>query len=463
MIGCGAAAGLAAIFHAPIAGVIFVLEVIMVDFSLDAFIPVIVASITASVVTRAAWGAGALLPGSPEIFHTLSQVPLFVILGILCAVLSVAFVKFYKAVHDFWEKLSIPRFVKPALGGLFVGVAAYKFPQVLGDGYATINTVLDGGLPIVMACMLIGMKLMTTSMTLGSGGSGGMFAPTLFLGAMMGSAFGGWIRLHVPHLSSSPGAFALIGMGATMAGTLFAPVTAVIMIFEITNNYSFILPLMIASITSVVLARRLAHDSIYTIGFSRKGIRLWKGRDENILRSIRVGDVMRRDFPTVEAEWPLLKIFDQIRESPYSTIPVLNGNGKFVGILSFQTLRLLINENSLSRLLIAKDLFENDYPRLTANEDLREALAQFADCSIDELPVFSEGPDSKLLGILSRGELLVAYNNQLLRKSAAAELFRPEPIHFPGQLRKVSGYLRNRISLAISSAFKNGESKEDAA
>jgi len=460
MIGCGAAAGLAAIFHAPIAGVIFVLEVILVDFSLDTFIPIIVASITASVVTRAASGEGALLAGSTEIVRTLWQVPLFIGLGLLCALLSVLFIRFYSAVHDSWERLEIPGFLKPALGGLVVGIAAYKFPHVLSDGYGTINTVLAGAMPVALVLILMTIKLVTTSMTLGSGGSGGMFAPTLFLGAMMGSAFGGWMSSQFPQLGVTSSSFALVGMGATMAGTLFAPVTAVMMIFEITNNYSFILPLMIASITCVVLVRRLTNDSIYTVSISRKGIRLREGRDENVLRSIQVNDIMRREFPTVEAEWPLLKIFDQLRKSPYSTLPIVDKDGNFAGILPFQTLRLLINENSLSRLLIAKDLFKSECTTLRPDEDLREALAKFADQDIDELPVLSNEGGTKLLGMLSRGELLVAYNHQLLRRTADAEVFRPEPIEFSHQIHKVFGILGDRISRVMASEAGTGRSSK---
>ena len=448
MIGCGAAAGLAAIFHAPIAGVIFVLEVILVDFSLDTFIPVIVASVTATVVTRAALEKGALLVGSTEIIRTVWHVPLFIALGLLCAILSVGFIKFYSAVDGYWKKLKIPGYLKPALGGLFVGLAAYKFPQIMSDGYNTINTVLAGPAPIMFLLALIGIKLIATSMTLGSGGSGGMFAPTLFLGAMMGSAFGGWLNSHFPGLGVSPGSMALVGMGATMAGTLFAPVTAVIMIFEITNNYSFILPLMIASITSVVLARRLSHDSIYTVGLSHKGIRLHEGRDENILRTMNVGDIMRQEFLTVGAEWPLSRIFDQLRKSPYSNLPVLNEDGTFAGILPFETLRLLINENSLSRLLIAKDLFNPDLPTLRPDEDLRDALAKFANQNTDELPVICD-EDSRIMGMLSRGELLVAYNHELLRRAADSDVFRARPI-------RITSHIHDAFDRFLAS-FRNGD------
>jgi CIC family chloride channel protein len=233
-----------------------------------------------------------------------------------------------------------------------------------------------------------------------------------------------------------------------MAGTLFAPVTAVIMIFEITNNYSFIMPLMIASITSVVLARRLSHDSIYTVGLSHKGIRLHEGRDENILRTMHVGDIMRQEFLTVETEWPLSRIFDQLRKSPYSNLPVLNEDGTFAGILPFETLRLLINENSLSHLLIAKDLFDPDLPTLQPDEDLREALAKFADQNTDELPVICD-EDSTIVGMLSRGELLVAYNHELLRRAADSEVFRARPI-------RISSHLHNAFDRFVAS-FKNGD------
>ncbi len=457
MISCGAAAGLAAIFHAPITGVIFVLEVILVDFSLDAFIPIILASITASVVARATWGEGALLSGSSYTFQSLWEVPLYVVLGLLCALLSVSFVKFFKEVESFWRKLAVPASLKPALGGLLVGVVAYKFPHILSDGYGTINTALSTAIPVGLVLILIAAKLVMTSMTLGSGGSGGMFAPTLFLGAMTGSVFGALVGSQFPQLGVAPGAFALVGMGAAMAGTLFAPVTAVIMIFEVTNNYYLILPLMIASIASLTVARRFTRDSIYTIGLSRKGIRLHGGRDENLLRSMSAGDIMRKDFPIVCEDWPLARIFDQLSKSPYSTLPVADRDGKFVGILPFETLRHLINENALSWLVIGKDLFRAEVATLRPDEDLRDALAKFAAQNVDDLPVLSDGENSKILGMLSRDDLLRAYNHELLRREAGRTIFETEPIEFFPYVRnwlKAAGNVVPRLLSPLASSEK---------
>lgn len=449
MISCGAAAGLAAIFHAPITGVIFVLEVILVDFSLDTFIPIIAASITATVFVRATWGQGALLPGSTYTFQSLWEAPLYLILGLLCAVVSVLFISIFKRTEEFGEKIKIPAVLKPAVGGLIVGIVAVKFPQVLSDGYGPINTALSTSVPLALALVLIVAKLLSTSVTLSSGGSGGMFAPTLFLGAMTGTAFGSWVVAEFPHLGLSPGAFALVGMGAAMAGTLFAPVTAVIMIFEITNNYFLILPMMIASIVSLAVARRFSRDSVYTLALTRKGIQLHCGRDENLLRSLSIGSIMRYDFATIHENWPVAKVFDRLSRSPYSTLAVVDDDDRFVGILPFETLRQLINENSLSWLLIAKELLNADVSVLRPDEDLREALAKFASQNVSELPVL-DATGTHIVGMLSRGDLLTAYNHALLRRTAGRTIFEPEPIEFlpyvGGRIRSVWGFLRRSFS-----------------
>jgi CIC family chloride channel protein len=282
---------------------------------------------------------------------------------------------------------------------------------------------------MALVLALIVAKLLSTSVTLGSGGSGGMFAPTLFLGAMTGSAFGSWIMIHFPQLNISPGAFALVGMGAAMAGALFAPVTAVIMIFEVTNNYFLILPLMIASIVSIAIARRFTRDSVYTLALSRKGIRLHGGRDETLLRSMAVGEIMRRDFTTIHENWPMAKVFESLSRSAYSTLPVVDEKKHFVGILPFETLRQLINENCLSWLIIAKELLQSEVSVLRPEEDLREALSKFATQNVSELPVL-EAEEPCVIGMLSRGDLLAAYNHALLRRVAGRTIFEPEPITF---------------------------------
>ncbi|MGB3091949.1 MAG: chloride channel protein, partial [Candidatus Zixiibacteriota bacterium] len=269
LVGCGAAAGISATFNAPIAGVLFALEIILGDFTMYAFSPVIISSVTATVISRAFLGnyPAFIVPAYDLV--SVWEMPMYIGLGLLAGIFSVLFIKVLYKSEDIFEALKIRNSLKPALGGLILGIIGLFYPQVFGVGYEAINAALHEEALIWVLFLLVFMKIAATSLTLGSGGSGGIFAPSLFMGATLGGFFGNLVHLAFPLITATPGAYALVGMSAMVAGTTHAPITAMLIIFELTGDYRIILPLMLASVVATLVANKLHVDSIYTLKLSR--------------------------------------------------------------------------------------------------------------------------------------------------------------------------------------------------
>ncbi len=416
LVGCGAAAGISAVFNAPIAGVIFSLEVILGDFAIKTFAPVILASVVSSVVTRTFMGNHPAFEVPSYSLVSAWEIPMYVVLGVVLGALSVVFIRVLDWFEDTFDKLKINNMVKPALGGLLLGVLAIFYPQVLADGYKTISLTLYGNIGIWLLLLLIFMKLLATSLTLGSGNSGGIFAPALFMGATAGGSFGVMINKLFPTVTATPGAYALVGMAGMVAGAAHAPMTAMLIIFEMTSDYRIILPLMVTVVFAALVAGRLFPHSIYTVKLAKRGIELRGGKDINVLKSHTVSEVMDTEFETIPSSTTLLDIFNIIEHSRESYFIVADRQGQMKGVLSFQDIRNLLSQHTLDYLVIAQDLVSPEPVVLRLGDDLEKAYSVFGQRDFVLVPVVEDGDSRKVVGVVRRDNLIDFYNKQLIEK-----------------------------------------------
>ena len=293
IVACGAAAGVASIFNAPIAGVLFALEVVMGEFNVHSFSPIVISSVVATAFSRAYIAHGVTLRVLPYHLFSAWEIGLYALMGVLAGLVSTGFIKSMQAIeHFFKHKVRLPKGLKPALGAIVVGMIGYFHPQIFGYSYGPITAAISGKFVFTTLIILLGLKIVATAFTLGSGGSGGTLCPSLFLGAMLGSACGLVFNHLFPNTVGNAGGYGVVGMGAMLGAVIQAPMTAIIMIFELTNTYTVILPMMAACIMANLVQKSLLSGSIYTLNLAHKGIDIEAGREMGILTSLRVKDAM---------------------------------------------------------------------------------------------------------------------------------------------------------------------------
>jgi CIC family chloride channel protein len=313
----------------------------------------------------------------------------------------------------------MPAWLKPALGGLAVGGIGLVLPQVFGMGYETIDASLHGRIGIGLLVLLLFAKLAATSITLASGGSGGIFAPSLFMGAMVGGAVGEVSNWLLPGLTADSGAYALVGMAAMVGAATHAPITAIVIIFELTNEYKIILPLMISTIIGVLTASALTRESIYTHKLKRKGIEFERGPDTNLLKKVHVRDIMRRQFEQVPHDLPFNFLVDQLLQTARSHLPVVDDAGRLLGLIAREAgHRFVHDKHDLTDVVIARDLAGGEYPALLPSDTLDQAMLRFNESGLRELYVVEDLVDRRLVGMVRKGDLIDAYQREIVKRSA---------------------------------------------
>ena len=415
LVACGAAAGIAATFNAPIAGVIFALEVILGEFSVAYFSTVVISSVTASVVGRIAFGNVPAFVIPEYSLVSPWELLLYVLMGGLAGLVALLFVRVLYWSEDLFDDWRFPEYVKPAAGGLLVGVIGFYFPQVFGVGYPAIGDALLGRMALGIMGLLILLKILATSLTIGSGGSGGVFAPSLFIGAMAGGVFGTVAHRILPGITAAPGAYALVGMAAVFAGAAHAPITAIIILFEMTNDYRIILPLMLATVVSTLLAQRLYPESIYTLKLSRRGVRLEHGRDIDVMQGVLVGEAMTTHVETVDADLALPELDLAFRETHHHGFPVLDASGELFGVVTIQDLERAKERESINGLLV-RDVATRRVLVAYPDEPVWAALKRLGTRDVGRLPVVDRQNPKRLVGAIRRHDIVRAYQVGIGRK-----------------------------------------------
>ncbi len=415
MVGCGAAAGIAATFNAPIAGVLFALEIIIGDFGVMQFSPVVLASVTATTISRYYFGDFPHFDIPEYSIVSLWEFFFYPILGVVTGFVALAFTKILYWGEDVFDNIAIPEWIKPAIGGAMLGCVFAIFPEVFGVGYGAMNAALNNSMELSVVFILIFVKILASTITLGSGGSGGIFAPSLFMGCMTGGAFGLVLHALLPGQTALPGAYALVAMGGVVAGTTYAPITAILIIFEMSGNYSIILPLMLTCITATVMNSTIRRASIYTTKLLRRGIDIEAGRERHLLEHIIVKEVMTRDVVTIPENMSLARIIWTFKTENASYLHVVDGEGYLTGMISFRDIRTLLNEDGLLDLIIANDIATRDLVTVTTEDTLQDALDRITERGVSQVPVLTSGLRGKLSGTLTESGINAAYNSAIVK------------------------------------------------
>lgn len=430
LVGCGAAAGIAATFNAPIAGAVFSVEVILGDFGAAQFGPIVISSVIATMTARAWRGAAPVFEPPACSFASVLELLPYALLGVACGLASWLYIRsnewaakvFGGAGAKGRGRTKWAAVLRPAVGGALVGAVAVAAPHILGDGHGLANSAFNGQFTALLLLGLAAVKIVATSVTLGSGGSGGVFSPALAIGALLGAATG---QFSGPLLGARFGGvagYSLAGMGGMVAGSMLAPMTAILMVFEITTNYAIILPVMLVAILATVLTSKLTGRlSIYTRPLAKDGIRLFRNASPDLLRNRLVRDHLRPAAETMAPSEPAERVASRVLSSDAAQFYVLGPDEHLLGVLTLaDARRLLLAAPEMSRVLLADDVMRRDIPATYADETLSAVFAKFAAEPLPELPVLRSPEDRRLLGTVRYVDVLAAYQEEILRADAAS-------------------------------------------
>jgi len=409
LVSAGVAAAIAAAFNAPIAGVFFALEIVLGDITTSSLGMILISAVTSSVFTQWVSGTAPAFQAHYYTFNSGYELLLYAALGLLAGPISAVYVRLLYWTQDLFQKIKLPRWVKTAAAGLAVGLVGIFYPQVFGVGYDTITSILSATkLTLGVLLILMIAKLVLTPISIAGGFAGGVFAPSLFIGATLGGAFGMVMQQLFPALGISAPAYALVGMAAVLAGAVHAPLTAALLLFEMTSDYRIILPLMISVAVSLLISQKIQGQSMYEIGLARKGFFVKHGKDVDLLAQLKVREVMSTNMVVLPESMNLADARLVMDQKRFHGALVENDRNQLVGIITLQDMdRYEIHEGKPGTIGEACNRHvEVTYP----DETLANALAVMSRLDIGRIPVVLKEAPGHLVGVVRRSDIITAYN-----------------------------------------------------
>ena len=424
LIACGAGAAISATFGAPITGVVFAQEIVLLgEYQLRTFGLIVISSASAMVFNHWMHLTENSLIVPKYQWRYDHELALHLFMGVLLGLMAVLYIRVVYSARDRFERWQVPEWLKPLTGALMVGLIAIILPWVTGNGYDTVNAIYRsqhwlGGVLLAIAFA----KLLATGITLGSGGTGGVFAPALVIGSTFGAGFAHIVNQIHPGTIRQPGTFAEVGMGAMLGAATHAPLTSIFLLMETTGDYNVVLPIMFATVAGVLVARSLEPESIDTYDLARRGIHLHEGHEASVLKSLYVGAFYSREFQPVPISMPLEDFLHYLPASRFSYFPVVDDDGKLAGVLSSQDVRTVLFERDVWPLLVVGDVATTSaLITVTPKKTLHEALHLFGRQGLDQILVVDEEDPRKVLGFLSRQAILDAYQKGIMAREIGEE------------------------------------------
>jgi len=413
LVVAGAAAGIAAAFNTPIAGSVFVLEVLLGTFSSATFSHVVVAAVSGAAVTRGFFGNNPAFPVPAYELVDSRELFVYALLGLLAALVSRAFIWLLFRVESLYDHFHLGIVLKPLAAGLIVGGLGLLLPEILGGGDAVIEDILLGNIVPATLILLIAGKVLATSLTVGSGAPGGIIGPTLFTGAALGGALGFAIHAAFPTMTGAAGAYALVGMAALFSAAAQAPITAILAIFELTWDYRIILPLMTASVVAHLVSTQINPKTIFTYKLYKRGLKMKGAQEVQLLEDITVADVMSRQVDTILPDLTLVEAIAEMDTRRHTGLPVVKG-GCLLGILTLQDIRGVPPERRNT--VAVQEAMTSDLVVAHPEDSLLELLTKMSGRGVERMPVVDMSNPRQLMGIITRSDILKAYEHSIVRK-----------------------------------------------